>query len=184
MNCSESLSQKGRVKNRRRSVKNAFKIGFVLCFVLALSACDHGLEPPPKAKPGFGGRITYKGKWPSPDSIELLAVVAFKQFPPTNIIADILSGNALYDTALARNVQFQDYQLFTDPATFEYIVVAQQYGPDIFSNWRVVGVYSDDPLGVAPKAVDVRSDTFIPDVNITVDFDHPPPQVLVKLASP
>jgi hypothetical protein len=165
-------------------MKNAAIIGFVLCFVLALSACDHGLEPPPKAKPGFGGRITYKGKWPPPDSIELLAVVAFKQFPPTNIIADILSGNAVYDTALARNVQFQDYQLFTDPATFQYIVVAQQYGPDIFSNWRVISVYSNDPLQATPKAVSVPPGTFVSGIDITVDFDHPPPQVLVKLASP
>jgi hypothetical protein len=165
-------------------VKNTSKIWFVLCFILALSACDHGIGPPPAAKPGFGGRISYKGKWPPADSIELLAVVAFKQFPPTNIIADILSGNAVYDTALARNVQFQDYQLFTEPVTFEYVVVAQQYGPDIFSQWRVVGVYSEDSVQAIPRTVSVSPGTFVSGIDIRVDFDHPPPQVLVKLASP
>jgi hypothetical protein len=174
----------GPVINRGNSVKNANNIGLALCLVLTLSACDHGLEPPPPAKPGFGGRITYKGKWPPADSIQLLAVVAFKQFPPTNIIADILSGNAVYDTALARNVQSQDYQFFTEPVTFRYVVVAQQYGPDIFSNWRVIGVYSDDPLQATPKAVVVSPGTFVSGIDITVDFSHPPPQVLVKLASP
>ncbi len=127
-------------------MKNATKIGFVFWFVLALSACDHGLEPPPAAKPGFGGRITYKGKWPPADSLVRLALVAFKHYPPTNILNDVLNGDAVYDTSLTRNVGFQDYQFFTEPVTFEYVVVAQQYGPDIFSNWRVIGVYSEDPI--------------------------------------
>jgi hypothetical protein len=162
---------------------NARKVGIVFFLLWALSACDHGLEPPPATKPGFGGRITYTGKWPPADSIYLLAVVAFKTFPPTNIVADILSGNAVYDTSLARNVEFQDYQILTDPAKFDYVVVAQQYGPDIFSQWRVVGVYSDDPERVQPKAVDVPSETFVDHVDISVDFDHLPPQVIQKLAS-
>jgi hypothetical protein len=163
---------------------NATRIGFILCFVLALAACDHGLEPPPAAKPGFGGRITYKGTWPPADSLVRLAVVAFKHYPPTNILNDVLSGDAVYDTALTRNVDLQEYRLFTEPVTFEYVVVAQQYGPDIFSNWRVIGVYSDDPSQATPKAVNVSPGTFVSDIDITVDFDHPPPQVLVKLASP
>jgi hypothetical protein len=165
-------------------VKNATKIGFVLCFILALSACDHGLEPPPAAKPGFGGRITYKGKWPAVDSLVRLALVAFKHYPPTNILNDVLSGDAVYDTALTRNVGFQDYQFYAEPTRFEYVVVAQQYGPDIFSQWRVIGVYSDDPTQVTPLAVTVTAGTFVSGIDITVDFNYPPPQVLVKLASP
>lgn len=165
-------------------MKNVTKIWLVLCFVLALSACDHGLEPPPAAKPGFGGRITYKGKWPPADSLVRLALVAFKHYPPTNILNDVLNGDAVYDTSLTRNVGFQDYQFFTEPVTFEYVVVAQQYGPDIFSNWRVIGVYSEDPSQATPKAVSVSPGTFVSGIDITVDFDHLPPQVLVKLASP
>jgi hypothetical protein len=161
----------------------AIKLGLICYTIASFSACDHGLEPPPKVKPGFGGRITYKGEWPPADSIKLLAVVAFKHYPPTNILIEVLSGNAIYDTALTKNVESQDYQIFTDPATFEYVVVAQQYGPDIFSQWRVIGVYSDDPLQATPKTVDVPAETFISGVDITVDFEHPPPQVLGKLVS-
>jgi hypothetical protein len=161
----------------------ARRIGIILCLLWALSACDHGLEPPPKARPGFGGRITYVGNWPPADSIYLLAVVAFKHFPPTNILNDVLGGNAVYDTAVAKNVDSQDYQIFTDPAKFEYVVVAQQYGPDIFSQWRVIGVYSDDPDRVQPKTVDVQPETFVNNVDITVDFEHLPPQLIVRLTS-
>jgi hypothetical protein len=161
----------------------ARKVGIVFFLLWALSACDHGLEPPRATKPGFGGRITYTGKWPPPDSLVRLALVAFKDYPPTDIVDDVLSGKAVYDTALARNVDFQDYQFFTDPATFKYVVVAQQYGSNLFSDWRVIGVYSDDPLQATPKTVDVPAETFISGVDITVDFDHPPPQVLGKLVS-
>jgi len=162
---------------------NATRIGFILCFVLVLAACDHGLEPPPAAKPGFGGRITYKGTWPPADSLVRLAVVAFKHYPPTNIVNDVLNGDAVFDTALTRNVDFQDYQFFTEPVTFEYVVVAQQYGPDIFSQWRVIGVYSEDSSQTIPKTVSVSPGTFVSDIDITVDFDRPPPQVLVKSVS-
>jgi hypothetical protein len=162
---------------------NARKVGIVFFFLWALSACDHGLEPPPATRPGFGGHITYVGNWPPADSIYLLAVVAFKTFPPTNILADILNGNAVYDTSLARNVESQDYQILTDPAKFQYVVVAQQYGPDIFSQWRVIGVYSDDPAQGTPKSVVISPETFVSGIDITVDFDHLPPQVLQRFAS-
>lgn len=160
----------------------AVKIGLVLCLVLSFASCDHGLELPPAVKPGFGGRISYRGKWPPPDSIKILAVVAFKHFPPSNIVGDVISGEAVFDTTLKRNVEFQDFGFFTEPGTFEYIVVAQQYGPDIFSQWRVVGVYTEDPDRIRPKSVSVGKETFVPNVNISVDFDHLPPQILGKRA--
>jgi hypothetical protein len=162
---------------------NTRRVGILFFLLWALSACDHGLEPPPAVKPGFSGRITYVGNWPPADSIYLLAVVAFKTFPPTNILADILSGNAVYDTSLSRNVESQDYQILTDPATFQYIVVAQQYGPDIFSQWRVIGVYSDNPSQGTPKSVVISPEMFVTGIDITVDFDHLPPQVIQRLAS-
>ena len=156
----------------------ALRIGTALCSLWVFSACDRGLEPPPAVKPGFGGRITYKGNWPPPDSIKLLAVVAFKNFPPTNIVADVLNGEAIFDTTLRRNVEFQDYKIFvTEPSTYRYVVVAQQYGPNIFSDWRIIGVYSDDPDRIRPKTVEVRKDSFVSDVDILVDFGLLPPQL-------
>jgi hypothetical protein len=152
----------------------------VLCL---LSACDHGLVPPPAFRPGFGGRIAYKGNWPPADSIKLLAVVAFKHFPPTNIAAEVLSGEAVFDTALAKNVGFQDYAIYTEPARFEYVVVAQQFGPNIFSDWRVIGVYAE-PGSIEPTPVVVTRDVFVSNVNITVDFDHLPPNPLGRSSWP
>jgi hypothetical protein len=163
---------------------NARKVRLVFFLLLALSACDHGLEPPPATKPGFGGRISYVGNWPPADSLVRLALVAFKDYPPTDIVDDVLSGRAVYDTALARNVDFQDYQFFTDPATFKYVVVAQQYGSNLFSDWRVIGVYSDNPSQGTPKSVVVSPETFVSGIDITVDFDHPPPQFFIQPVSP
>lgn len=154
-----------------------------VCLLWAVSGCDHGLAPP-LIKPGFGGRIAYQGKWPPADSIQRLAVVAFKRFPPTNIVLDVLSGEAVYDTALARNVEVQEYKIFADPGTFEYVVVAQQYGPNIFSDWRVIGVYTDDPERRRPKAVVIPPGTFVPNININVDFHNLPPQLLFKQRVP
>jgi hypothetical protein len=148
-----------------------------LLILCTISACDHGLAPPSVIKPGFGGRIAYRGSWPPADSIKILAVVAFRHYPPSDIVGEVLRGEAVFDTALARNVDVQDYQIFTDPATFEYVIVAQQYGPNILLDWRIIGVYTDNPETFQPKSVQVQKETFVTNVNITVDFNHPPPQL-------
>ncbi len=162
---------------------NILRFVLAFCCLFLYSTCDHGLELPPPVKPGFGGRIAYKGKWPPPDSVKLLAVVGFKRYPPSNIVGDVLSGEAVFDTTLRRNVDFEDYKILTDPGKFEYVIVAQQYGANIFSDWRIIGVYSDDPERRQPRTVEIVKDTFVPNVNINVDFDHLPPQLFGKRIS-
>jgi hypothetical protein len=162
---------------------NARKVGLVFFLLWALSACDHGLEPPPATKPGFGGRVTYKGQWPPADSVRVVGIVAFKNLPPFDILQEFLKGNIVFDTSLAKNVESQNYEMFTEPATFKYVVVAQQYGATFFDS-KVIGVYSDDSLQTAPKSVIVPPETFVTGIDITVDFDHPPPQFLVQRVSP
>ncbi|MEK9138233.1 MAG: hypothetical protein AAB393_13995 [Bacteroidota bacterium] len=155
------------------------KLGLVLSLLSVFSACDHGLEPSPAAKPGFGGRISYKGKWPPSDSVKLIGVLAFRNLPPFDIVEEYLKGNIVFDTTLSKNVDFQNYQLFTEPTTFRYVIVAQQYGATFFES-KVIGVYTDEPEAFTPKSVSVTEGFFVADVDIAVDFDHLPPQVLVK----
>jgi len=57
----------------------------------------------------------------------------------------------------------------------EYIAVAQQYGLNIFRDWRVVGVYASDSLWT-PKALTLTRGERRMDVDITIDFRNPPPQ--------
>jgi hypothetical protein len=150
-----------------------------------VTACDHGLVPPPEEpelmKPGFGGAIWYSGKWPPSDSLKDLRIVAFRDFPPKDIVSEVLSGNAevyppLGSSSLPFGVDSTNYSFFVPAGTYEYIAVAQQYGPNVFADWKAVGVYTMDPYSATPATVVVPSGPFVWGIDLIVDFDHPPPQ--------
>ena len=155
----------------------------ILAFVV--SHCDGGLDPtavPPNAE--LGGRLTVRGgveSYPPRDSLLDLRVVAFRTIPrDTSIIAAVLSGQAYFTTSSVLDsshyrivIPFGDGT--SEPLRLEYIAVAQQYGPNIFRDWRVVGVYASDSLWT-PKALTLTRGERRMDVDITIDFRNPPPQ--------
>ena len=59
---------------------------------------------------------------------------------------------------------------------YEYIVVAQQFGPAVFFDWRVVGQYDTTLTDTIPTSVEVFTDSVIKGINIYVDFDSLPGQ--------
>ena len=58
------------------------KILLTLVIAASLVSCDHGLEPPQRVEPGFGGTITFvKDSWPPQDSLVNLWVFASQIYP-------------------------------------------------------------------------------------------------------
>lgn len=163
-------------------------ISVIVLFVLA--ACDGGLEPP---DPSAGlqtaylkGTIRFVGgseAWPSPaanpeqDSVYEVRLVAFKVFPPEDIIYEILSGNAYVTDALDRFVDTINFSIEIEevPQELQYIAVAQQFDSSLFSDWRVIGVFTEsgDKTDHTKLNVDEKK---IYNLDIEVDWDDLPPQ--------
>ncbi len=154
--------------------------------VVLLSSCDHGLEIPSAVTPSFGGRITYIGNWPPPDSLKDLRLVASPDYPIdttfSQVLFKILEGTIkVYPPVtssdhLLFNVNTSDYIFLTGAGLFKYVAVVQQFGSDVFRDWRVIGVYTVTANQAQPALVRVPEETFISGIDITVDFNHPPPQ--------
>jgi hypothetical protein len=144
-----------------------------------LSGCNEGLAPRIETS-GISGVIRYKN-WPPRDSLRDLRLVAFKVFPPTNIVGDVLQGRAIVyppigDSALVPfYVDSIQYTAPLPPGRYEYVVVAQQFGPNIFTDWRPVGQYDLDSNYAVPSPVIVFEGTTTRFIDINVDFRNPPP---------
>jgi hypothetical protein len=154
---------------------NRFVLTLSLVFLSLYSlTCDHGLAPlPPNVeKPGFGGRIIYKGQW-FPAVFELRAA-AYTEYPVTNFF----NIKAFSDSTLPIGVTESPYRLSAPPGIYQYIIVALQFKQPIFdrTSWRVVGIYYANNDTTKPGVVTLLPNTYVGNVNITVDFDHPPPQ--------
>lgn len=152
---------------------------FVVASCFFLIGCNEGLAPRVETS-GISGTIRYKN-WPPRDSLRDLRLVAFKVFPPGNIVQEVLQGRAIVyppigDTALVPfYVDSIRYTAPLPPGRYEYVVVAQQFGPNIFTDWRPVGQYDLDTNYAVPSPVVVLEGTLTRFVDINVDFRNPPP---------
>jgi hypothetical protein len=170
---------------------NRIRIG--LSFLAALfffySGCDTGLEPP-TGESGFSGVIRFTN-WPPADSVRELRVVAFEEYPTdsSGIISALLSGRAaVYPSDLSSKgslPKFVDTVSYTfntknginlQVQEYAYVVVAQQYGPNIFTDWRPAGVYTTQPNSFEPALVRVLLHRIATNIDIQVDFHNPPPK--------
>ena len=164
---------------RKDHFKKSTVEGLLILISISLAGCSHGISPL-TVQPGFGGTIHFTSTWPPSDSVKDIRVVAFYHYPPVDIIGEVLSGAAkvyppIGGVALPLFVDSLEYKFETDPATFEYVVVALQYGPNLFSDWRVVGAYGYEHGVGKPKEVIIPEDTFVNGINIDVDFKNTPP---------
>ncbi|CUS79559.1 hypothetical protein JGI7_00800 [Candidatus Kryptonium thompsonii] len=155
------------------------KIFLIAPFLLFLLSCDHGLKPTEAGtliyeEPGFGGTVYFKGTWP--DTVYDLRVVAFRNYPPSDIINEVLGGKAKFSQSLPKKVDSTKYEVLADTGKWEYIAVALQYGPNIFSDWKAIGVYDTTEYDTIPTPIYIPYGKFIRGINITCDFDNPPPQ--------
>lgn len=158
----------------------------VLLLVLSLifMFCDHGLAPPPKEaiEQGIEGKIYYKGNYPTNITAhKLFASKVYRTFRDMKEIMNLIfttDSIALYPPDLPfTKIDSIDYRFVLQPDMYRYIAVAQARGEITDpANWKIVGVYSLDTLNWDPRPILVGSGLFIDSVNITVDYNNPPPQ--------
>lgn len=160
------------------------KIVLLTLLCLPALACDGGLEPPATAVQvpmgTMTGLVTYRN-WPPIDSLHDLRLVAFRNFPPRDILTEVLQGRAavyppIGDSPLVPFFVDSLRFIFVLPAgTYEYVAIAQQYGPSISTDWRAVGQYDLDTNLTIPSSVEVIANDTTGGVDIDVDFNNPPP---------
>jgi hypothetical protein len=154
----------------------------ILGLLGAVVSCDGGLAPPERAggPPYITGLITYRN-WPPADSIVDLRLVLFKNFPPGDIVQEVLSGRAVVypaigDTSLVPLfVDSLRYSFTAAAGVYAYVVVAQQFGPNVQEDWRAVGQYDPDADPSIPTPVTLAEGDTTRAIDIAVDFLNPPP---------
>lgn len=164
-----------------------------LALTLALAiSCDGGLAPPPiPPVTSISGTVRFAGgaaNWPRRDSVWTMRVVGFRQFPPRDLIGDLLQGRAFFTPAALQLdstiTLFSDsarYSLvFSDsiPQQIQYLCVAMLVDTARLlttQGWRVVGVYNTSGNQREPATINITPGKDHR-ANISVDFKNPPPQ--------
>jgi hypothetical protein len=158
----------------------------VSAFLLLSIGCNTGLEPL-NSPSGFRGVIRFKN-WPRPDSVQNLQVVAFEAFPrdSSSILATLFAGRGAafpgLNARLPRFVDSAEFEFTTknginlQVANYEYVIVAQQYGPNVLSDWQPAGVYTTRPNSFDPAPLRILLHRIVPNIDIEVDFRNLPPK--------
>jgi len=164
-------------------MKSIIRLIFLILLISFYFSCDHGLAPPEEEIPpeptGIAGTLYFRN-WPPPDSLFDLRLVVFKNYPPTNILGELLSGNAfvyppLDSTNLPFYVDSLQYLMKLPAGRYEYVVVAQQFGPNLYSDWRAVGQYDTDTDSL-PTPIEVKENRLLKGIDVFVDFKNLPVQ--------
>ena len=160
-----------------------------LVLVFFAVSCDHGIEPRPvlPEPPGFSGSVSFINQWP--DSIKRAFVVVFEN--PLLTPADFTIQNLKY---LSREIPIGEltYQYSSldsayippepgpfPPGTYAYVAVVQQSTEELSlarDDWFVSGVYYANGDTTKPGTMVIPDSSFTRNINITVDFNNPPPQ--------
>jgi len=165
-----------------RLITKGLLLSLLLCLLLS---CDKGLEPPQQGgSVPFGtlnGLVTLTN-WDAVDSLYDLRLVAFTVFPPEDILDEVLQGRAVVHPPLqvgeplsSRGTDSLRYSITVPANTYPYVVIAHQFGPDVFNDWRPVGQYDLDTNLTVPSPVVVSDGQTTPDIDIFVDFKNLPP---------
>ena len=160
----------------------------VLCGALLCAGCDQGVTPGSPAEipteGAIAGLITYRN-WPPADSLFDLRIVAFREFPPGDVVGAVLGGKAIVypglgDTALVPFfVDSLRFRFSLPTGEYKYLAVVHQFGSNIFSDWRAVGQYDTDADPLVPTPVVIPPGDTLRGILIPVDFlNRPPPPFL------
>ncbi len=155
---------------------------FLAILFLSVFSCDHGLKPVEEKSSqmsGISGTISY-ANWPTEENLFDLRLVVFNRYPPENIFDELGAGRAFVYPAIGEESLpfFVDttYIMELNPGYYEYVAIAQQYGPNIFEDWLAAGQYDTIFSDELPTPITVVSGKLLEDINIQVDFDSLPPQ--------
>ena len=160
---------------------NKFHINLLTIAIIAalIVSCGDGLAPI-NAKSYLKGKIIYKnGKqdWPPKDSVFAVRVVAFKIYPPKDILGEIIAKNAYFTpetTTLFSDTASFEIEIPESPVELKYIAVAQQYDSSIIAE-RAIGVYSTAGDQTKPSSLLIEKNKSYY-IEIFIDFKNPPPQ--------
>jgi hypothetical protein len=164
----------------------------ILILMLFAVACnDHGIEPKPEPSAfeisGFSGKVSFASEWP--DSVKRAFVVVFQN--PLLTPGDFTILNLKFlSREIPLGVQTYNYSSFDSafipsvpgpfpPGTYAYIAVAQQSTEELSlarNDWFVSGIYYANGDTTQPGTMVIPDITFVENINITVDFNDPPPQ--------
>ena len=160
---------------------------FIACILVGLLyniRCNQGLAPENSGgtsnnRPyGIQGVVKFKN-WPPQDSIKDLRLGVLQHYPVADIVNEVLQGRAKFTDRLSYGVDSLSYTLTLSPlpsGQFPFVGIAQQFGPNAQTDWRIVGIYYANGDTTKPGVVTVPSDSIVPNININVDFLHLPPQ--------
>lgn len=149
----------------------------------AIPSCDEGLSPIVSSTPRgtLRGLITFQN-WHLVDTMYDMRLAAFREFPPPNLINQVLQGKAeiippIGDSALiSSRVDSVRFTATVSAGTYPYLAVALQYGPNVYGDWRAVGQYDLDTNLAVPSPITIVPNEELSGIDIHVDFAKPPPQ--------
>lgn len=171
---------------KKRFFRSLFKIILLAAIIVFSNDCGKGIAPLPEQEAGFSGTINFIGTWP--DSVQRTHLVIFKD--PLNSITDFNILNLRYVSLEIPN-NTSEYQINSLDSAFvpqsghlgvgeySYVCVAQSKTPSLSfdrKDWYVVGVYYANGDTTKPGKLDIPNNTLVKNINITCDFNHPPPQ--------
>ncbi len=162
----------------RHATRIGVQVSIVVLLTLGALSCDHGLAPITKQEPGFGGRIQVTGNWPASDSLQDFRIIAFREYPPRDLLLEILANRAIFSDKLPfheREIRYSVKSLGLI-GSFAYVVAAQQYGPRVEQDWRAVGVHTRTGDPTHPSAIVLEADRFLDGIDLIVNFVDLPPQ--------
>ncbi len=159
---------------------------YLSIFILTFYGCDKGLAPlsaESAQKAGFSGTITFKGNWP--EGITRTHIIVFKD--PINSAGDFNLLNLSYISyeipygvkEFVFNTSVDSAYIPIDAGEYSYVVVAQSSIPTVSFNrtdWTVAGVYYANGDTTTPGKLLIPANTVVQNINITCDFNSPPPQ--------
>jgi len=159
----------------------------ILFAIFFLISCDHGIEPRGPDTSGFSGTVSFLSTWP--DSVKRSFLVVFEN--PLLSDSDFTIFNLKY---LSREIPLgvSTYQYssldsaYIPPVTgpfpaglYAYVAIVQQSTENLSlarKDWFVAGVYYANGDTTKPGTIVIPDSTFVRNINISVDFNNPPPQ--------
>jgi hypothetical protein len=148
-----------------------------LFFIFFSLSCDKGLEPP--GVTSISGKVHFVNM--PADSVNIFAVVLV-QPPAPFTAATLISGYGVYVLPFTlSNTSFRDtnYSINVKPdSTYHYLGVAQNYGYNLLTDWRVVAFAHDDKDSA--QSFTLKSGEQRTGVDLTVRFDSLPRQPFIK----
>jgi hypothetical protein len=172
----------------KKNIKYLKSLSALLMLMLFAVACDdHGIEPKPLENSGFSGKVTFLNTWP--DSIKRAFIVVFKD-PLLSDSNFTIFNLKFLSREIPLGVQNHDFSSLDSayiPATpgsfpsgtYSYVGVVQQSTENISlarKDWFVSGIYYTNNDTTQPGKMVIPDSTFVKNINITVDFNNPPPQ--------